>query len=183
MTDLYKRDWESRADFASRHPILALAGWTAAIVAVVLFVTAIVGLATTGSVFFQGKVAKLTNPSRVEQQVYDPNNTIAQIAFFHNTCQRVNSQLRIVENNHARLKADEHAASFAKDPIRQQQAVDSLSQDNQDLTGAMNALQATAADYNSRSAQSTANVFKSHNLPDRITLPDPIPAGFSVNCG
>lgn len=159
--------------------LLAVLGATA----IVLIVVAIVGLVTTGSALFAGPAAKLTNPSRVEQKVFDPNNTVAQIAFFHNTCNQASAQVRIVENNQRALAADEVAAKNAKDPVRQQQAIDQLAADQQDVTGAQNALQTTVADYNSRSAQSIANVFKGTNLPDRIILPDPIPAGFTINCG
>lgn len=183
MPDYYDRDWRRREDFMSRHPLLAALGWILGIVVVCAVVAGVIGLISTGSVIFQGKAAKITNPARVEQKVYDPNNTIAQIAFFHDQCQAVNRQLRIIENNRTKQKADERAARFAKDPIRQQQAQDALSQDSSDVSGAENNLQATVADYNSRSAQSTANVFKGHNLPERIVIPDPIPPGFSINCG
>lgn len=164
------------ASFWERHPV-------AAGISLVLLVTALVGGIALGVTLLRGPVAKVTNPSKVEQKVYDPNNTIAQIAFFHNTCNLAAAQLRIVENNGARLRADWRTAALATDPIRKQQALDQLSQDETDLAGAKNALQTTVADYDSRSAQSTANVFKDSGLPERIQLPDPIPAGYSINCG
>jgi hypothetical protein len=162
------------------HPWLRLLFWSVAIVLIVLVCTAVVGLATTGSAFFQGEAAKRTVNERTNVKVFSPENKIAQIAFFHDTCQRAVSQLRIVENNRQRLAGDEHAARFASDPVRQQQAQDQLAADQQDVTGAENVLQATAADYNSRSAQSTANVFKDSGLPPRINLPDPMSKAFVV---
>jgi cell division septation protein DedD len=149
----------------------------------VLGILAVVGLATTGSIFFQGEAAKKTVGERTNTQVFTPENKIAQIAFFHNTCNTVNAQLRIAENIQAQIKLDERAASTASSPIEQQRASDQLSQDAQNLSGAENVVQTTAADYNSRSRQSTANVFKSTGLPDQITIPNPITPGFAVNCG
>lgn len=165
------------ADDADRRPVWTLLKAAVIGTVIVLVCVALVGLATTGSVFFAGTAAKVTNPSRVQQKVYDPNNTIAQIAFFHNTCNTAAAQFRIVQNNQKRLKADEHAAQFATSPIQQQQAVDSLASDQTDVTGAQNALETTVADYNSRSAQSTANVFKDNDLPERLSADGPI------NCG
>lgn len=163
-------------------PVFALVKAIAIGAIIVLVLVALTGLVTTGSIFFKGEAAKKTVGARTNVQVYSPENKIAQIAFFHNTCQDVNKQLRIVENNQARLTTDEHAAQFATDVIRQHQAEDSLINDQQDITGAQNVLQSTVADYNSRSAQSTANIFKTSGLPDRILLPDPITTGYSVNC-
>jgi hypothetical protein len=174
--------WERRAEIASDHPLASLLFWGIGITAVVLVIVALVGLASTGSVFFKGAAAQKTVGARTKTQVFTPENKIAQIAFFHNTCNTAVAQLRIVKNNNARVTALQKAAK-SSDPIRQQQAQDSLSGAIDDATGAANVLQATVADYNSRSAQSTANVFKGNNLPDRINLPDPIPATYTINCG
>lgn len=174
--------WDRRIDQFERHPFLKTAQYVVGLVIIGLVVTAIVGLATTGSVFFQAAAAKHTVGARTDIKVYTPENKIAQIAFFHNTCNTAKAQLRIVQNNQDRYNADLKAAQFAKDPIRQQQAQNNLSQDEQDLVGAQNVLQTTVADYNSRSAQSTANVFKGANLPDRIVLANPV-SNTNINCG
>jgi hypothetical protein len=174
--------WERREDQFHRHPFLKTAQYVLGAVAIVLVATALIGLASTGSIFFQGEAAKHTVGARTNIKVYSPENKIAQIAFFHNTCNTAKAQLRIVQNNAAKEAADLKAASFASDPIRKQQAQDSLGQDAQDVTGAENVLQTTVADYNSRSAQSTANVFKGANLPDRIVLADPV-SNSNIDCG
>lgn len=179
MTDI----WDRRLDRAERHPFLSLFYWAAGITLVVLAITAIVGLATTGSVFFQAAAAKKTVGARTDIKVYTPENKIAQISFFHDTCQRVNALIVTVQNNQARYNADLRTAELSKDPVRQQQATDALTSDNSDVTGAKNALANAVADYNSRSRQSTANVFKGSGLPDQITLPNPLPAGLTINCG
>lgn len=182
MPRTYKT-WDDRSVEAEAHPFWTTLKWVLGVTVVVLIVVALVGLATTGSLFFQGEAAKHTVGARTNIKVYSPENKIAQIAFFHDTCNTANAQLRIVENNQDRLKTDTKAARSAQDPIRQQQASDSLVNDQQDVTGALNALQATVANYNSRSAQSTANIFKDANLPERIVLPNPISAGYTINCG
>lgn len=168
---------------AERRPAWALLKSSVILVAIVLVCVALVGLATTGSVFFQGAAARRTVGSKTDVRVFSADNKIAQIAFFHDSCETVNRQLRVVENNRERLRADEHAARYATDPIARQQAIDGLTADQQDVTGAQNALAATTADYNSRSAQSTASVFKDGGLPSRINLPVSPEPGFSVDCG
>lgn len=175
--------WDDReAEFEARPWWVALK-WSLAAVVIALVCAAVVGLATTGNALFQGEAAKRTVTERTNSQTFTPENKAAQIAFFHDACNTVNAQLRIAESNEATYRADMEAARLASDPIKQQQAQSVLSADQQNVTGAQNIVQSTAADYNSRSAQSTANVFKDSGLPDRITLPAPIPAGYSVNCG
>jgi hypothetical protein len=186
LRDHERRPWKTyddRAEEIERYPWKMAIVYGVGIILVGAVLAGVIGLIATGSVFFSSEQAKLTNKARVQRKVYDPNNTTTQIAFFHNTCQTVNAQLRAVENNEDRLVADRKAAQYAKDPIRQQQAADALTADQADVTGTTNAVQATAADYNSRSAQSTANVFKDNSLPNRIDLPNPIPRGYKVNCG
>lgn len=172
--------WRQRADReysrATYHPWLTATKWLLLVVLVGVVLAGLAGLLSTGSVFFAGQKAKITNPARVQRQVYDPNNTIAQIAFFHNTCNTAAAQQRIVQTNEARYRADQTAAHLSTSPIQQQQAIESLSQDATDVAGAKNALETTVADYNSRSAQSTANVFKDNNLPDRLS------ATGQINC-
>lgn len=173
-------DW---ARDAEDRPVWTLVKAAVIGTALVLVCVGIVGLATTGNVFFQGEAAKKTVGERTNVKVFSPENKIAQIAFFHDTCTTAQAQVRIVKNNQRRLAADEHAARFATGAIRQQQAQEQLATDEQDVTGAENALQATVAAYNSRSAQSTANVFKGTGLPERIRLPDPLTADYTIECG
>lgn len=174
------RDWEKDAE---QRPAWTIA--KAAIIGtlIVLVCVALVGILTTGSIFFRGEAAKRTVNERTNLKVFTPENKIAQIAFFHDACQTVNQQLRVVENNQARLEVDQKNAAFAKDPVRQQVAIKSIETDQQDVTGAKNALVGTVATYNSRSRQSTADVFKDGGLPDQISIPADVPAGYTINCG
>jgi hypothetical protein len=175
--------WDDRADEFEAHPWWVTLKWVVGVLVLVLVVAALVGVATTGSVFFEGEAAKHTVNSRTDKQVYSPENKQAQIAFFHNTCQDVNSQLAVIRNAQQTLATDEAAAKDVSDPLQQQVAIKNITTDQQDLSAARDVAAKSAADYNSRSAQSTANVFKDAGLPDRITLPNPIPDGYSVDCG
>lgn len=174
--DVLGRRLAKRAEDAGRHPGFTLLRWALTGTLIVLACIALVGLLTTGSVFFRAAAAKRTISARVATQVYTPENAIAQIAFFHDTCQQAVAQQQIVANNQARYDAD-LKASRSPDPIRQQQAETQLAQDQQDVAGARNVLASTVAAYNSRSAQSTANVFKGSNLPERLSVND------SISCG
>lgn len=141
-----------------------------AIIAVVLLVL-IGGAIVILSANFGGEVAKRSVHGRTKQQVFSPENNQAQVAFFHDHCRGVVRDFREWQNNTSQLKADERAARYARDPIRQQQAEDVLTQDQQNVTQVANVLQNDAQDYNSRSAQWTANSFKDAGLPDRIEPP------------
>lgn len=176
MHDELDRRLDKWGNDAGRHPWLTLLRWALAITLIVLACVALVGLLTTGSVFFKAAAAKRTIGARVTTQVYTPENAIAQIAFFHDTCQQAVAQQQIVTNNQARYDND-LKASRSTDPIRQQQAEVQLAQDQQDVAGAQNALASTVAAYNSRSAQSTANVFKNSDLPERLSANDTISCG------
>jgi hypothetical protein len=164
------RNWPDREDYAERHPVLAVLGWGLIIILLVAIFAGVIGLISTGSVFFEGQAAKATNPSRVQKQVYDPNNTVAQIAFFHNTCAQVRTSFAQWQTAREKVDVDTKQAE-SSDPIKAQQAQNALDQDMQALVGTQQNIYATANDYNSRSAQSTANVFKDSNLPARIEPP------------
>lgn len=181
--------WDRRADRAADsltyHPWWTALKWGLGLLAVLLVLSVVGNAFGILSVWWGGEQAQITNPSRVKQQVFDPNNTIAQISFFHNQCEGVNADAQIVSQNAATYLADKRVLAGATDPISQQQARDALLQDQQNITGPRNALVQRAADYNSRSQQSTANVFKGHGLPRRIDVPSTIEAlaTFHVNCG
>lgn len=162
--------WDDRAEQFDRHPLATTLLWSLGVLAIVLVLTAAIGLASTGSVFFQSGAAKLTNPARVQQKVYDPNNTIAQVAFFHDTCNRVRTDFANFKAAEFKLVTDQKA-SQTDDPIKAQQAQDQISQDTTNVVGTSQGLQNAANDYNSRSAQYTANPFKDAGLPYRIEVP------------
>src|SRR4051812_32654288 len=124
---------------AERRPGLTLLAAGLALTFIALAIAAVVGLATTGSIFFKGEAAKKTVGAQTNRQVFTAQNKIAQIAFFHDTCNTAAAQVIVVRNNQARLQADERAARFAHDPLRRQQAEDALTGDDQDVTGAKSA--------------------------------------------
>ncbi len=176
--------WNRRYERSSKRPLTETLRWSLGVTIIVLILVAVVGLATTGSVSFGAFQAKHTAKARVTQRVYDPTNIISQVAFFHDKCNAVVKDLNVARNNAQRLKTDERLAT-STDPIKQQQAAQSLANDQSDFTGALNVAQQDAADYNSRSAQYTANPFKDQGLPYCITVPsDPAALDtFSINCG
>lgn len=165
-----RNNWDDRADDFERWPMLETLKWGLLVIVVCAVFAGAIGLITTGSVLFQGPAAKLTNHSRVEQKVYDPNNTVAQIAFFHNTCNDVRTAFAQWQGAQEKVKIDTEGTR-SSDPIKAQQAQNALDQDAQSLIGTQQNIYATANDYNSRSAQSTANVFKDNDLPERINPP------------
>lgn len=165
-----RSNWDDRADDFERHPVLQALKWGILVILVVAVLAGVVGLISTGSVFFEGAAAKVTNPSRVEKKVYDPNNTMAQVAFFHNTCNDVRTAFAQWQSAQEKVALDTKR-STSNDPIKAQQAQNALDQDTQALIGTQQNIYSTANDYNSRSGQYTANVFKDANLPERITPP------------
>jgi hypothetical protein len=165
-----RSNWDDRADDFDRWPVMTTLKWGIIVIIVCAIFAALIGLITTGSVFFEGQAAKITNPSRVQKKVYDPNNTIAQIAFFHDTCNRVRTGFAQWQSAGEKVSLDVQG-THSSDPIKAQQAQNALDQDTQALIGTQQNIYATANDYNSRSAQSTANVFKDNNLPSRIEPP------------
>jgi hypothetical protein len=184
MTRYVEDRLDAYADDYARHPVwnsikLGLAG-----IVVIGVLAAIIGLISTGSVFFAASKAKFTAAPRVTQKVYAPDNVIANVAFFHDTCNAVSRDLQVYRNNEARYQADRNAARLQTDPLQQAAAVNALSTEQQDVTAALNAAQDAAASYNSASAQYTRNPFKDAGLPYRITVPtDPRDlATFSVAC-
>lgn len=164
------RSWEDRADYAETHPVLASLKWGIITIVVVAILLGVIGIISTGSVFFQGAAAKVTNPAQVQKKVYDPNNTIAQVAFFHDTCNGVRTAFAQWQSAQQKLTLDTKASN-SSDPIKAQQAQNALTQDTTALVGTQQNIYATANNYNSRSGQYTANVFKDANLPERIAPP------------
>lgn len=165
------RNWESRANYADRHPVLAFLGWGITIIVCIAILAGVIGLISTGSVFFNAFAAKATNGARVQQQTYDPNNSIAQMAYFHNTCNDVKTEFANWQSAQEKVSLDDKAIQ-GNDPIKAQQAQNQRDQDVQALIGSQQALYADANDYNSRSGQRTAAPFKDAGLPYRIEPPE-----------
>lgn len=176
-------NWDKREERFEKHPIAYTGWWALGITLVVLGIIALVGVATTGSIFFNSAASNVTLKPRINVQRNDTNNAVASITFFHQTCTDAQAQLRIVENNQARYDADLKAARDTTDPIAAQQAVQSLVSAQSDVTGAENVLQTTVANYNAKAANSLNAKFRESGLPERIVLPDPVPTGYTIDCG
>ena len=88
MTDPDKI-WQDRADKESerfaKHPV----GWflvrAVGVIAIFAVLAVIISLVSGGGAFFNAEKAKIINPALVKQKIYEPSNTLAQVAFFHNT--------------------------------------------------------------------------------------------------
>lgn len=181
MTD--KRDiWERRADYASEHPIRALLGWGLAITAVTLVIVGFVGVVSTGSVFFKSEASNHTVGSRVNIERNSTSNATASIAFFHDKCNTVNSQLSIYTVNKRRADRLAAQAKADTDPLVQQQDAGVAERAATDADGALNAALAAANDYNAKASNSLNAKFREQGLPEHISMnPDQIPA--SIDCG
>lgn len=171
------------------HPKRTIAKWavlgTACIVALVLLAS----LISTGSLFFEAKVAKITAQPRVTKQIYGTENIVSQVKLFHDKCTGVQEKLAVFKNNYARLVTVREAAHLQIDPLEQHAAVEQIGPAQQDVTAALNAAQADVRDYNSAAANPTVNpfrtIFSQHGLPERISLPPGEAAAnsFTLSCG
>lgn len=175
--------WDRRADQAERHPFLGLLYWGAGITAVILVITALVGVATTGSVFFQSAASNATLKSRENVQRNSTENAVTSIAFFHDQCNGVNAKLAIYRVNKDKALRLEKRAQSETDPLRRQQAVDQSDRSAADADGALNAAIAAANDYNAKASNSLKAKFRESGLPERINIPADNPASYTVDCG
>lgn len=164
---------------------LAIVGGFVGFVALVLVVLALAGVFEVAGQKQQAIVSKATAGDRVTQRTFSTDNAFNAVAFFHNTCNDAHRDANIVRSNLTKQQADERAAKLETDPLRQQQALDRLDQDNQAVAGAKQQLQDDAASYNAKSANYTQSPFKDEGLPYRIDPPsdDESLANYAVNCG
>lgn len=176
--------WDTRLNYAERHPILSLFWWGTGIVLALLAIAAVVGVATTGSIFFQSASSNLTVKPRVNIERNSTDNAVTSIEYFHNACGRVQTNIATYNNNKARADRFEKSAAQATDPIARQRATDLADQASTDATGALNQAVSAANDYNANTSNSLHAKFREQGLPDQINLPsDPSSlATFTVNC-
>lgn len=185
LEDRAERSYSNFAD----HPKWTVAKWVAVVVAGCLAISVVASLISTGGLFFQAKLAKVTAQPRVTKQIYGTENIVSQIKLFHDKCTGVQEKLAIFKNNYAKLVTDREAAHLKTDPLEQHAAVEALAADSQDVTAALNAAQSDVQAYNSAAANPTVNpfrtIFAQNGLPERIALPagEAAANSFQLNCG
>lgn len=165
----------SEGDAFGRRPVLTSIKWGLAGIAVVLVLTVVISLISTGGVFFNAARAKVTAGARVTTKVYDPNNIVNQVNFFTSTCEAVGKDDANWKANKGQLETEQTLARDARTQGEAQEASSQASQAATFVAGALEQLQSDAAEYNARSINYTANPFKTAGLPYRITVPS-IPA-------
>lgn len=176
--DRFDRRAEDTAGRFAAHPWWMTLKTAAGVAVIVLVITALVGLLSTGSPFFDAFQAKLTAHARVTTKVYNPDNIIGQVNFFTTTCENVT---RDYNNWHTNESSYQQELALARTASNAGDQVDAQGQAQQlanYVSGALTNLQNDAAAYNARSINYTANPFKSHGLPRRITVPS-IPAALN----
>lgn len=176
--------WDRRLDYAERHPILYPFWWVLGITLGVLAIAAVVGVASTGSVFFKSASSSATVKARTNIERNSTGNAVTSIAFFHDQCQAYNRQVVVVGSNTARADKLAKQAQGVSDPIAAQQAASAADQASTDAAGAFNVLAGIATDYNAKAANSLNAKFREAGLPDRLPTPSSPDGQLStINCG
>ena len=170
MKDLEDRA-DKEADAFGRHPVLTSIKWGGAAIVVILALTIVVSLISTGSVFFEAARAKIVAPAEVTKKVYDPNNIINQVSFFTTTCEDAGRDYANWKSNEADYQREVQISKLATNQGEATQANNAAQQLSTAVSGALQQLQQDAAEYDARSINYTANPVKSANLPYRITVP------------
>jgi hypothetical protein len=126
------------------------------------------------NIYWQAEKAKVTAAPRVTSKVYETENIIAKVAFFHEKCTNVVKDLHVFENNYERYLADKETARTTTG-LEARSASEALSNDQSDYTAALNVAQEDAANYNAASDNPTIKqfrtIFSQHGLPEHIELP------------
>lgn len=139
-----------------------------AFLALWLVLMVLLSLITTGTVFFEAGVAKITAAPRVTKKVYETDNIIGQVAAFEQLCSDVSSdysQWRVNQANFERTEKE------IKEGVIQDPTGDTLSQVQTQAQGPLNALIRDSNDYNAKSRNYTQAPFRSAGLPYQITPP------------
>lgn len=188
-----EKKWEDRTERSfenfTNHPKTYLAKLVGIVVVVIVALSLIGNALGIANIYWQATKAKITAAPRVTTQVYDTNNIIAQVKFFHDKCVGVKEKVNIFQNNYARYQNNLRAAELQTDPLQRQVALDALGPAQADVTAALNGAQSDAAEYNSAAANPTINpfrtIFSQNNLPERIELPpgEAAASHFLLNCG
>ena len=157
--------------------------WVGGIVAVIIGLTLLGNALDIVSVYWNAEKAKATVNGRVTQATYGTDNALSNIAYFHNQCNTILTDQQNVVNAKSTLATDQGVFNAAATPIGQEQAGQTVSQDETALLGSKDQLSTDVRDYDAKSATQTANPFKAANLPYRISInPSTGLLEGSVNC-
>lgn len=156
-------EWDRRAERFDKRPLRETIRWALGSVLVVAVVIAAVGLISTGSIFFQGEAAQLTNRSREKIVVFDPNRTLSTYEGFYALCNEFNAN--IIKAKDAATEAAQREKSYnAKgDPFGDDRK--SITAVREDARALRNQARNLAAQYNADSAANTRAPFKAADLP------------------
>jgi hypothetical protein len=176
--------WENRAlkhaGDATEYPGLTALKWGLGLV-VVLLVLSIVGNALgVVNVYWQAEQAQVTAPARVKIITYDPQNIIAQKAFFTTTCNDMNADLGSWKTNEAAVAQLEQQI---KDGIIQDPTGATLQQAESQAQGPQAAVYQAAAAYTARAQNPVYNKFIPAGYPTSIAPPADLTGWTPPTCG
>jgi hypothetical protein len=166
LRDKHKRPWttwEDREESFERRPFWESLKWILGGTAIFLIVVAFVGLASTGSVFFKGEAAKLTNPAREKAIIFDPNRTLSTYESFYDTCTAYNAALLNAQDAKAEAARRRESYSPESDPFgNEQRAISALSEA---ARSQRNIARHLAGLYNADAAKNSRGPFRASDLP------------------
>lgn len=141
----------------------------------ILAIIAIVGLLTTGSVFFQAGGAKLTNKARETLIVFNPERTLATYEGFYETCNTYNATLANARDAETSAAARQKDYDPSADPFGNEQT--SINAIRENARALRNQARDLAATYNASSSANTRAPFKAAELPYSLDGTTPAQCG------
>lgn len=163
--DPYKEypSWEDREKEIEAKPFQVSLKWALGATVIVLAVVALVGVASTGSVFFKGEAAEITNPAREKAIVFDPNRSLSTYEGFYDSCNAFNAAIIAASDASNEAKTREKTYSAKADPFGNERKAISGIREN--ARGLRNQARDLAAKYNADSSANTRAPFKAADLP------------------
>lgn len=140
----------------------------------VLALTALVGVITTGSVFFQAGAAKITNKARETIIVYNPERTLSTYEGFYRACNQYNALVIAADEKLAGAKQAEKSYNPDTDPFGNAQR--DVQEQYADARGTRQVAQQEAAAYNADASANTRAPFKAAELPYALDATAKTPA-------
>lgn len=150
-------------DDLERRPVLTLFKALVIGTIAVLAITALVGVATTGSVFFKAGAAKVTNKARETIIVFNPDRTLSTYEGFYKSCNDYNSF--VIAANEKQAAAEQAQKDYTSDSDPFGNAQKDVQQQFADARGTRQVAQQEAAAYNAASSANTRAPFKAAELP------------------
>lgn len=147
------------------------AKWLGSFLVLILALTLVGNAFGVANIYWEAAKARITASPRVEKKVYEPENIINQVYYFTTTCEDVGRDYANWKNNEADYQRELQLANTARTQGEATQANNAAQQLSTAVSGALQQVQQDAAAYNARSINYTANPFKTHGLPYRITVP------------